>query len=110
MPEEDFERNFYAVRVHDGEATKIAAEVDEDGNIVFPSGRFNTYAIAYEDAEITEDELIANSKAGTPDTGAATKTDSEKTVLSLAGCIVAGIALALTMLPKIKKYLETRKA
>ena len=110
VPEEGFERNFYAVRVHDDEATKIAAEVDEDGNIVFPSGRFSTYAIAYEDVEVTEDELIANSKAGTPNTGAATKTDSEKIVLSLAGCIVAGIALALTMLPRIKKYLETRKA
>lgn len=111
---EGYERNFYVIRVHDGEAKKIAAEVDEDGNLVFPSGRFSTYVAVYEDVEIApEDESEGSASdatdASTPDTGVETHS-STNNVLSLIGCIVAGIALALVMLPKIRKYLEGRKA
>lgn len=110
-PADGYKRNFYVIRLHDGEATKIAANIDKDGNLVFSSGKFSTYAVAYEDVEITAEDTTeeADTTAGAPNTGAETQA-GKNTVLSLMGCMAAGIVLALTMLPKIRKYLEARKA
>lgn len=103
-PTKGYKRNFYAAYVHDGEATKVSASVDKDGNIVFPSGEFSTYAVAYEDVKIEENS------AKTPDTGEITKTDHSGVIASLIGCILSGIAVALTIMPRIKRYLEPKKA
>ncbi len=104
-PAEGYQRNYYAIRMHNGKATKIAASLNEDGNIVFPSGMFSTYAIAYEDTEIPQED-----NAKTPETGMATHSDNGKAIASLIGCIAAGIVVAFTMMPRIKKYLASKKA
>lgn len=41
-------RNYYVIRLHNGVAEKINASLTQDGLSV-PSGKFGTYAIAYED-------------------------------------------------------------
>ena len=128
---EGYERKFYAVRVHDGKAEKIAAEVDKNGNLVFESNRFSTYAVAYEDVKVEtpakadtktdsketkESEAKADEKsetktnekkseAGTPDTGVSTK-DGDNAIISLIGCILTGIAVAFIAMPKIRKHLR----
>lgn len=102
-PAKGYKRNFYVAYVHDGEATKVSASVDKDGNVVFPSGKFSTYAVAYEDVKIED-------SAKTPDTGEITKTDHSGVIASLVGCILSGIAVAFTMMPRIRKYLESKKA
>ena len=102
-PAEGYVRNYYAIRVHDGEVKKIPASIDADGNIVFPSGRFSLYAIAYEDEEIVEDEKTAS--VNSPETGAYTQ-NSGNMVLSIAGSIATGIIVALAMLPKIRKHIK----
>ena len=98
-PAEGYERNYYAIRLHDDEVKKIPASVDADGNIVFSSGKFSLYAIAYEDVKIAEDESAIDA----PETGIITNTDDSGTTASLIGCIVAGVIVAFTMMPKIKK-------
>ena len=114
-PNTGYKRNFFVIRLHNGNAEKIAAEIDENSNLVFPSGTFNTiYVVAYEDvkdtaegAEETNGETDTKTTINTPNTGAGTKTDSG-IIVSLFGCIITGVITALLMLPKIKKYLENR--
>ncbi len=108
-PAEGYKRSFYVAYVHDGEATKIPASVDKDGNVVFSSGAFSTYAVAYEDVKINESERAGKSTK-TPDTGEITKTDHGGVIASLIGCILSGITVAFTMMPRIRKNLESRKA
>lgn len=107
-PAEGYERNFYAIRLHDGSTTKIAAEVDEDENLVFPSGKFSTYAIAYKDVEAsseTDESDTTGSETAAPDTGANTQDENKITVSSL-GYVASGIILVFTLMPKIRKYLK----
>lgn len=108
QPASGYQRNYSAIGVHNGKATKVAARVDENGDVVFPAGAFSTYAIVYEDVEVpaTEDEADA---AGTPETGAAISSDNGKTIASLVGCIMAGITVAFAMMPKIRKHLKIQK-
>jgi len=47
--DEGMTRNYFVIRVHDGEVTKIPAKVNEDGTLSFETDRFSTYALAYED-------------------------------------------------------------
>lgn len=103
-PAEGYKRNFYIIYVHDGEATKIPASVDKDGNVVFASGKFSTYAVAYEDVKISDDTT-----AKTPETGANTESNSKDAIISLVGCIVAGIAMAFTIMPRIRKQLAKNR-
>lgn len=99
-PADGYERNFYVIRLSDGE--KIPAEVDGENNLVFPTSKFGAFAVVYEDVRI-EDE--AKEKAGAPDTGASTETNTT-TGLSLVGCLASGIVLAFMMSSKVKKYIK----
>lgn len=63
LPElkDKYVRTYYVVRIHDGETTKIEAEV-VDGKIVFETDKFSTYALAYTDTvknPQTGDNIIA---------------------------------------------------
>lgn len=106
QPAKGYQRNYYAIGVHNGKATKVAAYVDENGDVIFPAGAFSTYAIVYVDVEVPVTEDTAN----TPETGVATYSDNGKAIASLIGCMVAGVAVAFTMMPKIKKHLKNKKA
>ncbi len=106
QPAKGYQRNYYAIGVHNGKATKVAAYVDENGDAIFPAGAFSTYAIVYVDVEVP----VTEDTASTPETGAATYSDNGKAITSLVGCIVAGITVAFTMMPKIKKHLKNKKA
>lgn len=47
-----YKRNLYVVRYHNGVAEKLPATLSND-EIVFRSGKFSTYAVAYTDTKIT---------------------------------------------------------
>lgn len=106
QPAKGYQRNYYAIGVHNGKATKVAAYVDENGDVIFPAGAFSTYAIVYVDVEVP----VTEDTASTPETGVTTYSDNGKAIASLIGCMVAGIAVAFTMMPKIKKHLKNKKA
>ena len=42
-------RNYFVIRVHGGEVTKLPAKLNADGTLSFETDRFSTYALAYED-------------------------------------------------------------
>lgn len=49
-----YTRKFYIARVHNGKTDLIETELSEDGKYVtFETDKFSTYAIAYEDVEVT---------------------------------------------------------
>lgn len=50
---EGYTRNYYVIRVHDGETTKLDVEL-VDGKLVFETDRFSTYALAYNDVKNNE--------------------------------------------------------
>ena len=47
-------RNYFVIRVHGDEVTKIPAKVNADGTLSFETDVFSTYALAYEDVAKTE--------------------------------------------------------
>lgn len=98
-PAEGYERNFYVIRLSDGK--KIPAEVDNDGNLVFPTSEFGTFAAVYEDVKSEE----PSDGLSVPNTGANIKS-SGNTILSIAGCMITGIGLSLVMFSKVKKYIK----
>ena len=94
-----YKRNFYVIRLSDGE--KIPAEVDGENNLVFPTSKFGTFAAVYEDVKSEDPE----NEPDVPNTGASIKS-TDSTILSIAGCIVAGISLSLVMFSKVRKYIK----
>ena len=44
-------REFFVIRVHNGETTILPATMNDDGTISFTTDRFSTYALGYEDVE-----------------------------------------------------------
>lgn len=63
---EGYTRNYYIVRLHDGVAEKINAKI-EGKELVFKSGKFSTYAVAYTDTK-TSDTPIEDNKSDLDDT------------------------------------------
>ena len=57
-------KEYYIIRVHDGEATKITP--DKNGNIlIFETDKFSTYALAYTDMKettVTDNNVLINPK------------------------------------------------
>ena len=104
-PAAGYKRNFYVIQLHNGEAIKIPAEVDEEGNLVFPSGKFSVYAVVYEDVEAEEEPEKVGEKASAPNTGSSMESSGDMT-LSLIGCMVAGVGLSFMMFSKVRKYIK----
>lgn len=46
---EGFEREFFVIRVHGTEVTRLNTTLNSDGTVSFYTGLFSTYALAYED-------------------------------------------------------------
>ncbi len=63
-----YKRNFYVVRYHEGVAEKLPAVLDNN-EIVFKSGKFSAYAVAYTDTKIT----TGGSTSGGSNTGTSNK-------------------------------------
>lgn len=63
---EGYTRSYYIVRLHDGVAEKINAKI-EGKELVFKSGKFSTYAVAYTDTK-TSDTPIEDNKSDLDDT------------------------------------------
>ncbi len=51
--EKGYTRNYYVIRVHNGETTKLDVEI-VDGKLVFETDKFSTYALAYSDVKDEE--------------------------------------------------------
>lgn len=76
--ESGYKRDYFVIRYHGGVAEKITARLDGD-ELVFQSGKFSTYAVAYVDTEVgtsggstsgdfQPDATITDTEAG-PDAG-----------------------------------------
>ena len=52
---EGYTREFYIIRVHEGETEKLPVTVNADGTLSFKTDRFSTYALAYTDTAIEEE-------------------------------------------------------
>ena len=61
-------REYYIIRVHDGEADRIEATV-ENGVLTFETDRFSTYALAYTLSEDETEESEDSDDVTTPDSG-----------------------------------------
>ena len=89
---EGYNRKYYVVRYHDGKSEIL--ETTANGNILtFKSDKFSTYALAYEDIEIKNEE---NPKTA----------DNIITYVGIGIISIAGISLAVSSIIKRKKYLK----
>lgn len=70
-------RVFYVIRVHNGEAEKLAVVDNKDGTISFKTDKFSTYALAYTDEESAGGD---NSSGGSGTTEEATSTQNTTSV------------------------------
>ena len=61
--EEGITREFYIIRVHNGEAERLEVKVNSDGTLSFETDRFSTYALAYKDVT---DQIEAPKDPETP--------------------------------------------
>ena len=52
---EGYAREFYVIRVHDGETEILEVTVNDDGTLSFKTDRFSVYALAYTDTAIEEE-------------------------------------------------------
>lgn len=59
-----YRRSYYVIRYHDGVAEKINAKLDGE-KLVFRSGKFSTYAVAYTDIRTPSRPTGGNSNIGT---------------------------------------------
>lgn len=84
-PSENYERQYYVLRLHNGEINKIQADLNDDNTISFDSDKFSLYAISYEDTLINNTDI-------------AIKTSSDKTVIFLIGFLLLFFFLALIII------------
>ena len=61
-------REFYVIRVHNGEAEKLEVTKNADGTYSFETDRFSSYALAYDEAVQSPDEVPETTPETTPDT------------------------------------------
>ena len=73
-------REFYIIRVHDGEAEKLELTKNSDGTYSFETDRFSSYALAY-------DEAVVNAPVTAPVTG------DETNVMGYVALLVLGFAI-----------------
>ena len=76
--EEGVTRNYYIIRVHDGEVEIIVPTV-EGNTLYFKTDKFSTYALAYEDVQVTDGEK-------TPNTG------DDNNLIAWMGIMLLGLA------------------
>ena len=83
-------RNYYVIRQHGDEIEIIDdVKVSEDGkSLVFTTNKFSTYAIAYEDVNVTNPETL----------------DNVSTYALLGGLAIIGIVGAVTLINKKKLF------
>lgn len=82
-----YEREFYIIRVHDGEVDLIPVTVNDDGTLSFETDRFSTYALAYEDTA----KAVADNSAGKPEKSPNTG-DNSMAPFAVAGLVLAAMA------------------
>ena len=88
---EGYTRVFYIIREHDGKVELLETKV-EDGELVFESDKFSTYAIAYKDVENSgegeaeSEPVVDTEKSDIPQTG-----DNVVTYIILAAVAMIGI-------------------
>lgn len=78
-------REFYVIRVHDGEAEKLELTKNADGTYSFETDRFSSYALAYDEAP------VAGETPEVPKTGDATNVTLYIALFAL-GCVSFVIA------------------
>lgn len=69
-------RQFYVIRVHDGEVTKVASRMNADGTLSFETDRFSTYALVYVDG--AQEAYLGNSEVIDPDKEIITPNDPQE--------------------------------
>lgn len=86
-----YKRTYFVIRVHNGEVTRLPANVNQDGTITFATDKFSTYALAYEDTAVP---------LNTPATG-----DSADLTLWYTMFLGSGVCLVTMLLcDRKKKY------
>ena len=83
---ENYERQYYVLRLHNGEVKKIKADLNDDNTISFDSDKFSIYTISYEDT------LINNSNIGVKTTA------NGKGLIFLIGITLLFFILALIVM------------
>ncbi len=58
-----YKRDYYVIRYHEGVAEKLNAKLEGD-ELVFRSGKFSTYAVAYSDTQISNRPIGGGSSIG----------------------------------------------
>ena len=62
----DVKREYSVIRVHDGKVENLGGKYDEEtGIIVFKTGKFSTYVLAYADTPIISEEIIPDNSEET---------------------------------------------
>lgn len=86
-----YKRTYFVIRVHNGEVTRLPANVNQDGTVTFATDKFSTYALAYEDTAVP---------LTTPATG-----DSADLTLWYTMFLGSGVCLvAMLLCDRKKKY------
>ena len=90
-PAAGYEREWFVIRLHDGEIQVIDAKYDAEADrLYFDSDKFSTYLIAYRDTQI----IPKAPNTGASDTTVATTATANFTVAACVASLASAIALA----------------
>lgn len=98
--------DFYIVRIHGNEVTRIPVVKNADGTVSFQSDRFSTYALVYTDGAKTTldkeevvnpsiilDDTKPSENGSTPNTGDASQTEAYAALLMLSLALAGALTL-----------------
>ncbi len=88
-----FKREFYVIRIHNGQVTLIKDVTVKDSSAEFESGEFSTYVLVYNDVEQAKATSVANTTATTEETATNPKT-LDKIVIYLVGLGISFVGMA----------------
>jgi len=83
--DEGITRNYFVIRVHDGEVTKLPTKINSDGTLSFETDCFSTYALVYEDV----------AKTGATNTESPKTGDANSMMSWMAAMMVAAIGVTV---------------